>query len=213
MKRSEKAQSKLYFEIVRSGSDGNCVVIEDVMIDIGIPWKFIKPRLFKIKYILITHSHSDHLDKRVYENIRAQFPRIKFIGGWSVHQICPMDYISANNHPVTLKDIRFIPFECHHDVPVQGFVFNKKGFDIIYATDTWTLKDAPKGMKYDFLFLESNHDHVKIEKARDQGKGRYNPYLSAQRHLSTKDCRTFYFMNRKSKDSKLIELHKSKRFY
>lgn len=211
MVKSEKRN--LWFEVVRSGSDGNCVVIENIMIDIGIPWKHLKPRLFRVKYILITHTHSDHLDKRNYEKIKKEFPRIKFIGNWQVHQVCPMDFISVNGTAVKFKDDTFIPFECHHDVPVQGFVFKKNGYDIIYATDTWTLKDAPKGMKYDYLFIESNHDHIKIEKARDDSKGRYNPYLSAQRHLSTKDCKTFYYMNRKSKDSMLIELHKSKRFY
>ena len=106
----------------------------------------------------------------------------------------------------------FRPFECVHDVLVYGFTFSCQGQEIIYATDTSTLENAPE-KKYDYFFLESNHDEAKLEAVRDQKKGTYSPFLSGKRHLSTQQAKAFYYMHRRSQDSKLIELHQSARFY
>ena len=84
--------------------------------------------------------------------------------------------------------------------------------EIIYATDTNSLENAPE-RKYDYLFLESNYDVEKLELARGKrSKYGYDPYISGLRHLSTKDCKTFYYLNRRDKSSELIELHMSERF-
>ncbi len=37
---------KLNYEILGSGSSGNCVVIEDMMVDIGLPYERIKENLY-----------------------------------------------------------------------------------------------------------------------------------------------------------------------
>jgi hypothetical protein len=93
-----------------------------------------------------------------------------------------------------------------------GYTWDFEGKEIIYATDTSTLENAPN-KKYDYLFLESNHDEEKLEKARNQSKGSYNPYMSGKRHLSTQQAKIFYYMHRKNQFSELIELHQSVRFY
>lgn len=47
------------YEIVKSGSDGNFTVINDIIgIDCGVSFKNIKPYYKKLKVIFITHSHS-----------------------------------------------------------------------------------------------------------------------------------------------------------
>jgi hypothetical protein len=83
-----------------------------------------------------------------------------------------------------------------------------------YATDTSKIDNPYPDRKYDYIFLESNYDDKKLE-AIGPGymKRGYDPFWNARRHLSTKDCKTFYYMNRKTADSPLIELHMSKRFY
>ncbi len=49
----------LDFEILHSGSDGNCLIFNKYMaIDMGIPYKQIKPHLKELKVILLTHIHS-----------------------------------------------------------------------------------------------------------------------------------------------------------
>lgn len=200
------------YKIIASSSAGNCVVINDVMVDCGVAFNTIKEYLYKIKYLLITHIHTDHVNETTLMKIKKEFPRIKIIGNHEVHQMHRVDVISNNRYPITFKDYSFTPFECVHDVVTQGFVWEYEGKKIIYATDTSSLEFAI-GEKYDYLFLESNHDAKRLEQIRDERNGSYSPYLSAKRHLSTQDCRTFYYLNRRSKDSELIELHKSERFY
>lgn len=200
------------YKVVSSGSQGNCVIINDVMVDCGVPFKEIEEYLYDIRYLLLTHSHSDHINKTTLNRIKKRFPRIAIIGNYEVHLLHRVNHISNNGFDVELKNYTFTPFECVHDVVTQGFTWKYKGHDIIYATDTASLEHAPR-KKYDYLFLESNHDIKKLEKVRAERDGSYSPYLSAMRHLSTKDCKTFYYLNRKSRESELIELHQSKRFY
>ena len=55
-------ESKLNYEIIASGSSGNCVVIEDMMFDVGVPYSKIRKYLYNIKYLFISHAHSDHIN-------------------------------------------------------------------------------------------------------------------------------------------------------
>ncbi len=49
----------LDFEVLSSSSDGNCIVFNKYLaIDMGIPYKQIKPYLKELKVILLTHIHS-----------------------------------------------------------------------------------------------------------------------------------------------------------
>lgn len=200
------------YKIVSSGSHGNCVIINDVMVDCGLAYSNIKDELYNIKYLLITHTHTDHLNETTYMKLRKDFPRIQVIGNYEVHMKCGVDIISNSGFPIETKHYNFLPFDCVHDVVCQGFVWEHDSKNIIYAIDTAALDHAPK-IKYDYLFLESNHDEKKLEQVRAERDGSYSPYLSAKRHLSTQECKKFYYLNRRDRDSQLIELHQSKRFY
>ena len=47
------------YEVVETGSNGNAVVINDeILIDIGVPYKKIAPYAKKLKIVLLTHIHS-----------------------------------------------------------------------------------------------------------------------------------------------------------
>lgn len=49
----------LEYNIVNSGSDGNCLIFNKYMaIDMGITFKKLKPYLKELKIILLTHIHS-----------------------------------------------------------------------------------------------------------------------------------------------------------
>jgi ribonuclease BN (tRNA processing enzyme) len=200
------------YKILSTGSKGNCIVINDVMVDCGLPFNKIKDYLYDIKYLLITHVHGDHLKLKTITKIKALFPRIMIIGNFEVYDVFNCDVIANSGFDITTNDYIFTPFECIHDVLTYGYTWNFKGNEIIYATDTSTLENAPN-KKYDYFFLESNHDEQKLEEVRNEYKGTYNPYLSGKRHLSTQQAKTFYYLHRKSLDSKLIELHQSTRFY
>jgi phosphoribosyl 1,2-cyclic phosphodiesterase len=202
----------MYYKIISSGSKGNAVIINDVLIDCGVPFNKIKDDLYEIKYLLITHIHSDHVRPATLKSIKTMFPKIQIIGNYEVHQTCSVDTIANAGFEVVTEDYVFNPFECVHDVLCYGFTWKFGELDIIYATDTSNLKNAPKG-KYDYLFIESNHSEKKLELASNNVKGGYNPYLSGKRHLSTEAAKNFYYLNRKSRESEFIELHRSERFY
>jgi phosphoribosyl 1,2-cyclic phosphodiesterase len=200
------------YKIISSGSKGNCVIINDVMIDCGVPFKEIKKELYSIKYLIITHTHSDHINRRTIEQICAKFPRIEIIGNYEVHAAWNCNYIANAGFEVETEDYTFFPFECIHDVLTYGFTWTFEGQKIIFATDTSTLENAPEG-KFDWFFIESNHDEAKLEAVRNENRGSYNPYLSGKRHLSTQQAKAFYYLRRRNHDSPFIELHKSSRFY
>jgi ribonuclease BN (tRNA processing enzyme) len=200
------------YKIISSGSKGNCVIINDVMVDCGVPFRQIKQHLYDIKYLLLTHIHSDHINKKTLQLINQEFPKIKVIGNFEVHQTWNCNIIANAGFRVETDDYIFFPFECFHDVLCYGYVWEFEGKRIIYCTDTGSLENAPD-FKYDYFFIESNHDEKKLEKARNEYKGSYNPYLSGKRHLSTQAAKGFYYQYRRNIDSEFIELHKSERFY
>jgi phosphoribosyl 1,2-cyclic phosphodiesterase len=201
------------YKIVSSGSNnGNCVIINDVMVDCGVAFKTIKKDLYDIKYLLLTHIHSDHIKQKTLQLINEEFPTITVIGNHEVHQAWNCNIIANAGFDIQTDDYTFTPFECIHDVLTYGYVWEAEGQRILYCTDTGSMENAPDGF-YDYFFLESNHDEKKLEAVRSQKKGNYSPYLSGKRHLSTQAAKAFYFMHRRSPSSEFIELHKSDRFY
>lgn len=203
----------MYYEIISTGSKGNSVIINDIMVDCGVAFKKLKEYLYDIKYLLLTHIHSDHIKPTTLKRIKKEFPHIKVIGNYEIAQLYDVDHIINAGFPMDIDNYTFEAFECVHDVVTYGYTWSFNNNEIIYATDTNSLENAPE-RKYDYLFLESNYDVEKLELARGKrSKYGYDPYISGLRHLSTKDCKTFYYLNRRDKNSELIELHMSERFY
>lgn len=201
------------YKIISSGSSGNCVIInENIMVDCGVPFSKIKEDLYFVKYLLITHIHSDHLNQVTLQRIIKKFPRIIIIGNYEVHNAAHTNIIANAGFPVVTADYTFYPFECEHDVLTYGFTFECDGKKVIYCTDTSSMEKAPDG-QFDYFFIESNHDEEKLEAARGQKKGGYDPFLSGKRHLSTQKAKAFFYMRRRSNQAEFIELHKSARFY
>lgn len=213
MQHEESVQDKLNYKVIASGSKGNCAIIEDVMIDCGIPYVRLKEYLYDIKYLLLTHIHSDHINRSTYKRIRKEFPNIITIGNYEIYQLYKTDKVSNDHYPLETERYTFLPFDLDHDVICQGYTWKVGERKIIYATDTNNLDNAPKD-KYDYMFIESNHDTKKLEAVRGNGKKYgYDVYANGIRHLSTQKCYEFYYLNRVSRDSELVELHKSSRFY
>lgn len=201
------------YKIINSGSSGNAVRINDVMIDCGVSFKLMKDELYKCKYLLLTHIHVDHIKPATLRQIKKLFPKIQIIGNHEVAQIFGVDVIANHGFPVITRDYEFIPWEGVHDVVCTGYAWEFQGLKIIYATDTSSVENAPK-WKYDYVFLESNYDENKVKNIKDSRKRfGYEILEGAYRHLSTQKCKEFYYLNRASRDSVLVELHKSLRFY
>lgn len=213
----------LEYEVISSGSKGNAVKIENVLVDCGVPYKRIKKALYHVDYLLITHKHRDHIIKRTYELIRKDFPNITVITNLEVAKFVndDVDYVIGLREPLEVGEYTFEAFKCVHDVMTYGYFWSwtdpetEEVKNIIYATDTHDYRYAPVEEKFDYLFLEANHDEQKLNAIRYNARKKYgyDAYGNGLRHASTQICKGYYYMHRKDKDSELIELHKSERFY
>ena len=212
-RKEERGTLTLDYNVIASGSTGNAVRIEDVMIDCGISFKRMKPELEKCKYLLITHTHSDHIKETTLNQIRRYFPEICIVGNYEIAQRYNVDIVCNAGYPFTVGTYCFRPFLLQHDALTYGYAWTVYGNEIIYATDTGSFDTCPYG-KYDYLFMESNYDEHKTEQMKSVHAGGYSAYLSStERHASRQQAKAFYYCNRRDADSKLIELHKSGRFY
>jgi phosphoribosyl 1,2-cyclic phosphodiesterase len=201
------------YKVISSGSKGNCVLINDVMVDCGLAFSKIKEYLYDVKYLIITHTHADHLNRKTLTQIAAMFPRIQLIGNYEVHQVFKMNHIANCGYPLVFDDYIFTPFACVHDVLVYGYTWQYQDKKIIYATDTSTMEYAPDE-RFDYFFIESNHDEAKLEAARNEvNKYGYDAFAGGKRHLSTQQAKNYFYTHRRNPEAEFIELHKSKRFY
>lgn len=213
MEVNEEVGQELNYEILKTGSKGNCVVIEDIMIDCGIPFSKMKDVLYDIRYLLLTHIHSDHIKPATLQKIKALFPKITILGNYEVAQKFDVDIIVNNGFPVITKDYTFLPVKGTHDVVVTGYSFWINNQHVCYMTDTNSYSDF-KEAPYDYFFIELNYDEKKLKEIGSNfSKRGYNPVLSAQRHASVQLGKGFYYSNRRDTDSKLIPLHMSERFF
>ena len=205
-------ENTLDYNIIATGSTGNAVRIENIMIDCGIPFAKMKEDLYKVDTLLITHSHSDHVKQSTLDRIRKEFPGITVYANPDVAYQFDVDMV-VESKPFKLRKRRtIIPFPGVHDVPVTGYIIQMNKLNILYMTDT--AKVDPPDIPLDYVFLESNFDERKIrQESKKYKRHGYDPYLSVTRHLSTQKCKEFYFTHRRSEESKLIELHQSHRFY
>lgn len=203
------------YHVINSGSDGNAVRIDDFLFDAGRPYKEIKDDLFKVKYVFISHRHSDHLKAPTVRAIKKHFPRIKIIANSDIAKLVPVDIVLDPHESVDLPNgVTVEAFLAPHDVPVNGWVWEREGKRFIWFTDGYNLHHAPAG-KYDYFFVEANHDKHLIERVMNESERKwgYDAVAGSLRHLSKQDAKAFYYMRRTSPDSVWVQLHKSSRFY
>lgn len=201
------------YHVIATGSTGNAVRIQDIMIDCGIPFAKMKEDLYKVDTLLITHSHSDHVKQSTFNRIRKEFPRICVCANYDVAYQYDVDKVVGTAEFKRPGGRLIHPFDGVHDVPVTGYLIKRDGLNILYMTDTSSVV-LPEDVPLDYVFLESNYDERKIrEQAKQYKRNGYDPYESVYRHLSTQKCREFYYVHRRDDNSRLIELHQSHRFY
>lgn len=208
--------NELNYKIISTGSKGNCVVIENIMIDCATSWKNIKEELYDIDILLISHCHSDHYRENIYKRIRKEFPNIICCMNRGTVEFSNADYdeLIRDYQPISAAGLTITPFPLLHTVENHGFVWDFNGNHIVYATDTSSMENCPVDRKFDYVFLEANHDKYKLQHAfRKSKEYGYNAYGTSKSHLSKQDSLKFYLLNRASRDTPYIELHQSSRFY
>ena len=67
------------YEIIATGSSGNCVMINGcIAVDMGVPFKALKGIYRDLKLVLLTHIHSDHFKKETVKRLAKERPCLRF---------------------------------------------------------------------------------------------------------------------------------------
>jgi len=182
-----------------SGSSGNCQYIasEDtgLLLDAGLSGKYITNALNhinadidKIKGILVTHEHSDHV--KAVGIMMRKYGLDVYVTEKTWQAMAPkMGKINTDNVKIIEKDkvfqigdISIDPYPVSHDaVDTVGYTFSHRDGNISVVTDLGhvPIELLTRVMDCDLLMMESNHNVEMLQ------AGKY-PYYLKRRILSDK---------------------------
>ncbi len=202
--------------VLASGSEGNSTYLETenikILIDIGRNAKYIKEKLesigvspSEINYILISHTHKDHVSAlKTFVNRYKTMVLLSREMFYDLENLKDYENITIYEEDIVLNNLRIHTIKSSHDAPdSRNFIIEYKDNSIVYVTDTGYVNRKYFNLLKDkeiYLF-ESNHD---IEMLLN---GPYPKWLKSRvvgsyGHLSNKDS-AFYL-------SKLIGPHTKK---
>ena len=169
------------YEIIQSGSDGNCTIVNDrIAIDIGVPFYRIERFVPDLRLVLCTHEHGDHFNRRTVRTLARKRPTIRWacgewmaehliaagvdrrnidileMGDWYKYQIGRDEWISVNG------------FETQHDARNCGWRLWKNHHEtLFYATDLGTL-DGIQAKAYTVYLLEANYTEADLQRRMEE---------------------------------------------
>ena len=201
------------YKIISSGSKGNCTILDGVIaLDLGVSYKKISS--YNLKLVLLTHTHSDHFNKKTIKAIDENKPNCKFVCASHLKEslkelvsddkIYSLDY----NKRYDLGLCILSPFPLKHDVPNCGWRVEYKGQKVLYATDTSELDIVAKG--YDLYLVEANYELIEaLQRAKEKRlKSEYSYELRAiNNHLSKSKCDQFLKRNM-GQNSEYVYMHR-----
>ena len=217
----EKADSHQWagfnFVSFGSGSSGNCSFLGNenggILIDAGVDPEHVYRDLnanginiAKVKGILLTHDHADHIRyayKIVRENKHMRIyctPRL--MGGLLRHhnvsrRIKDYQVSIFKEIPFFLAGMKITAFDTSHDaIDNMGFCFEAGGQTFVVATDMGIITERASHYmcQANFLMIESNYDRTMLD------TGSYPEYLKARvrsekGHLDNKAAVQFVVAN------------------
>lgn len=203
------------YKIISTGSMGNAVVIGDILIDCGVPFKALGEEYRHLKLVLLTHEHGDHFRPSTIKRLADERPALRFgCCGWMVQKLTDA---GVRPHLIDVYNIgarydykafSVSPVKLYHDVPNCGYRLYFGNEKVFYATDTCTLKGI-EARGYDLYFVEANYkeDEIKrrIEEKKASGEYAYE-IQAAKRHLSMENATEWLYENMTEK-SRYIYMH------
>lgn len=203
------------YQIISSSSKGNAVLYHDfILVDCGVSFASILPYVNRIKIILLTHEHGDHLNAVTIKKIINIHPSVRIVcGEWlkdrALQITSKVDVVEIGK----LYDYGIFSISAvnlYHDVPNCGWRIFKDGTKIFHATDTVTL-DGIEAKNYDLYALEHNYNEETVFDSinNDVKNGKFSYQIGAlNSHLSEQQAQAFIFAQ-KGENSKFIRLHES----
>lgn len=203
------------YNIIKTGSQGNAVVINDIiLIDCGVPFKVLKDVYRGLKIVLLTHKHTDHMNKSTIKKLAFERPTLRFACcEWLVNDLISCGVEKKNIDVLEIgkkhdyKLFKLIPIKLYHNVPNCGYKVYFGDEKLLYATDTNTL-DGIEARGYDLYMLEANYTDEEMEeriKAKEEKDEYPYEYEVMQNHLSKAKCDDFIYQN--ITDGEYVYLH------
>jgi Cft2 family RNA processing exonuclease len=192
------------YEIISSGSKGNCVVLGDVAVDMGVPYRAVLPHAPALRLVLLTHIHRDHFNRSTVRRLASERPTLRWgCGEWLAAPLVDAGVapekidVYTMDAPVTYGgELTVSPFPLQHNVPNCGYrLWLPSGNRVIYATDTCSLHgvEAPS---YDLYLVEGDYGENEIVERirRKQEAGEYvYEYDAIQNHLSREQAENWLY--------------------
>lgn len=210
-------------KVLASGSKGNVTYIETkqtkILIDLGLGLKDLCLRLEKInvkasdiKYIFITHEHTDHI-KGLVSFLKKYNPFLctnqAFID--SLEELKDYSNLLLYEQEINLEDVRIEAIKTSHDArDSKGFVIRDENMSAVLLTDTGYInqKNWAALTNIDYYLIESNHDPLMLM------NGTYPKYLKTRilsdyGHLSNQQTGFYLSKIIGDKTKKIILMHLS----
>lgn len=205
------------YEIINTGSDGNAVVINDIiLIDCGVTYKALKPYVDKLKLVLLTHSHGDHFRSTTVRRLAAERPTLRWAGGlWMTPLLVGIvgkrniDILPSDGRKIDYKLFTVKSYSTTHNAENCAYSIEfKNGERLFYATDCNNLNGI-EAKGYDLYMVEANYTDEEIaERIRskeEQGLFAYEKQV-VKNHLSKKKAENWLYDNM-SANSEYILMH------
>ncbi|MBR4266467.1 MAG: hypothetical protein IKQ46_10485 [Bacteroidales bacterium] len=161
------------YKILASGSSGNAILLNNgILLDCGVPFKYIEEYLSEIKAIFISHEHKDHINTQTLKKIHELRPVVRFMVGFWLKEHLLLSGIKSSKIDILKHNkiynyglFKIQPFILMHDVKNYGIkIYDTKAKEkIIYAVDTNKI-DHIEAVNFDLYLIEGNYDEEKLER-------------------------------------------------
>jgi L-ascorbate metabolism protein UlaG (beta-lactamase superfamily) len=202
------------YNIISTGSKGNAIIyFGKILLDCGVPFSLLKPYLYDIQIVLLTHIHGDHFNFQTLKRLAFERPGLRF--GCGQHMVEHLEGIKNIDIYESSKiydygSFKVSPVRLFHDVKNFGYRLYSGSERVFHATDSAHLEGI-SAKEYDLYCLESNYDAETVfDIIRErEARGEYAHQRGAiNSHLSFQQANDFFYKN-KGENSKLIRLHES----
>ena len=173
------------YNIINSGSDGNCTIINDIIaIDLGVSYKKLAPYVKQLEIVFLTHEHGDHFNKKTIKRLAKERPMLRFgCCEWLLDKLLELEIdrkridVYEIGKKYNYGRFQIIPLKLYHDVPNCGYRVFMDNEKLIYCTDTYTLEGI-KAIDYDYYLIEGNYENE--EELKSYAKD--NTYFERVKH-------------------------------
>ena len=196
---------KIYFRSFASGSSGNCYYLgtdrSGLLVDAGIGIRTIRKAFkdggmdfSKVRAVLVTHDHADHIKAVGHLGERFNLP---IYTTPEVHMTEKLSQLHirflTKEETIQIEDFHVTCFEVPHDgTDNVGYCMEANGLTFVFLTDIGHITETAASyiQRANYLILEANYDEAMLQ------MGHYPQYLKARiagpnGHLSNHEMATY----------------------